>query len=43
VDELLKGCMDSIFETDEINDSQKIELLKAIHVIYSYLDIFDNE
>ena len=41
MDELLKSCMESVFETDEMTDSQKVELLKAIHTIYKYLDIFE--
>ena len=31
MDELLKKAIESILETSQIDDSQKVELIKAIH------------
>jgi hypothetical protein len=43
MDELLKQAMGNILETLQINDSQKLEMLKAIHTLYKYLDILEEE
>jgi hypothetical protein len=41
MDELLKQAMGSILETSQIDDTQKLELIKAIHTLYKYLDILE--
>jgi hypothetical protein len=43
MDELLKQAMGSILETSQIDDTQKLELIKAIHTLYKYLDILELE
>lgn len=43
MDELLKKAIESILETSQIDDSQKVELIKAIHTMYKYLDILELE
>ena len=43
MDELLKQAMGNILETTQINESQKLEMLKAIHTLYKYLDILEME
>ena len=43
MDELLKQAMENILETSQINETQKLELIKAIHTMYKYLDILEME
>jgi hypothetical protein len=43
MDELLKHALGNVLETTQLVDSQKLELIKAIHTMYKYLDILELE
>jgi hypothetical protein len=43
MDELLKAALGNVLETSQMTDSQKLELIKAIHTMYKYLDILEFE
>lgn len=43
MDELLKSAMGNVLVTSQLNDSQKVELMKAIHTLYNYIDILEFE
>ena len=43
MDELLKSAMGNVLVTSQLNDSQKVELMKAIHALYNYIDILEFE
>jgi hypothetical protein len=43
VDELLKNTLGRILETTQLSDSQKLEVISGIHILYKYLDIWEDE
>jgi hypothetical protein len=43
MDELLKVAMGNILKTSQLSDSQKVEVMGAIHTLYSYIDILEFE
>jgi hypothetical protein len=43
MDELLKAALESVLKTSQMTDSQKVELIIAIHTMYKYLDILEFE